>query len=148
MLLSCVVLMFQLYGLPMCFRLLSSALVSCFLCRISFVDNEREFADTIMPMQPCKASTAEALVYICTWYSLSTLISVYNKEILGKKNGLLTDPQFEGGFPAPLMMSAVQFLGQYCLAVLGHALGVKRTSDPSAIFLLPALSRLRYIMHA
>lgn len=62
---------------------------------------------------------------------MSTILSIYNKKVLGKKYGLLKDPHFEGGFPAPLMMSAIQFVGQYLLAILGHALGARRTTDPS-----------------
>lgn len=82
-------------------------------------------------MQPRQTSTQEALVYIGTWYFMSTVLSIYNKEMLGQNNGFLKDDNFPGGFPAPLMMSAVQFLGQYLLAVLCHALGVQKTSDPS-----------------
>lgn len=77
----------------------------------------------------------EALAYIGTWYIMSTVLSVYNKEVIGKKYGLLKDPNFPGGFPAPLMMSSVQFLGQYGLAVLGRSMSCAQTSNASAFLL-------------
>ena len=86
-------------------------------------------------MGGAQASTLEALLYICTWYCMSTLLSIYNKKVLGggKKYGILKDPNFpDQGFPAPLMMTALQFVGQYLLATLGHACGARRTSDPGA----------------
>lgn len=60
---------------------------------------------------------------ICTWYVLSTSLGLYNKYLVGKKHGLYKRP-----FPAPLLMSAIQFAFQNVLAkiVLGCGL-IKRT---------------------
>jgi hypothetical protein len=78
---------------------------------------------------------------------MSTMLSLYNKEVMGEKLGFVKDPNFSGGFPAPLMMTAVQFLCQFVLAVAAHALGAPRTSDPSTTckssFYLTHVSGLR-----
>ena len=52
------------------------------------------------------------LSYIAVWYFLSTLLTLYNKVLLGHKRGLFGD----AGFPAPLFMTGVQFFIQWGLA--------------------------------
>lgn len=47
------------------------------------------------------------------WYTLSTCITIYNKILLGEKHGVFGN---SGGFPAPLFMTAVQFMVQWLLS--------------------------------
>jgi solute carrier family 35 protein C2 len=47
-------------------------------------------------------------------YFLSTFLGLYNKQLLGKDHGLYG----KGAFPAPLLMSGVQFAFQCMLAKL------------------------------
>ena len=46
---------------------------------------------TVQHPQLMITSTEVALLYICAWYCLSTLLSLYNKYVLGKKYGLVKD---------------------------------------------------------
>eukprot|EP00873_Tetraselmis_striata_P009309 jgi/Tetstr1/429573/TSEL_019473.t1 len=62
---------------------------------------------------------------IGTWYALSTCITMYNKVLLGKKHGVFGN---SGGFPAPLFMTATQFVVQWALS--GFVLSL--TCYPSA----------------
>lgn len=52
-------------------------------------------------------------VLIGTWYTLSTCITIFNKVLLGKTKGVFGN---SGGFPAPLFMTAVQFVIQWALS--------------------------------
>lgn len=63
---------------------------------------------------------------ILSWYVLSTTLGMYNKIIVGKDKGL----SGKGAFPAPLLMSGVQFAFQTLLAkaVFGTGL-MKRTAS-------------------
>jgi hypothetical protein len=75
---------------------------------------------------------------------MSTMLSLYNKKVLGKKYGILNGEPF----PAPLLMSAIQFTAQYLLARLAHASGCKRTAPtgrPPSSF-LPSLAYYNYIL--
>ncbi|KAF6260068.1 triose-phosphate transporter family-domain-containing protein [Scenedesmus sp. NREL 46B-D3] len=52
---------------------------------------------------------------------------MFNKKLVGKKHGIFGN----GGFPAPLLLTGVQFFFQHCLARLVFATGlVKRTGSP------------------
>ena len=52
------------------------------------------------------------LAIIGVWYFLSTVLTLYNKVLLGHKKGL-----FGGsGFPAPLFMTGLQFAIQWALS--------------------------------
>ncbi|KAI8469016.1 MAG: triose-phosphate transporter family-domain-containing protein, partial [Monoraphidium minutum] len=66
---------------------------------------------------------------IISWYALSTLLSTFNKLMVGKELGLGK----RGPFPAPLLLSGVQFSVQTLLAkgVFGSGL-MKRTATPMA----------------
>jgi len=48
---------------------------------------------------------------ILLWYMLSTMLTLYNKELLGKHKGL-----FGEGFEAPMFMTAVQFTMQWLIS--------------------------------
>ncbi|GFR51880.1 hypothetical protein Agub_g14358, partial [Astrephomene gubernaculifera] len=66
----------------------------------------------------------KTLGLILAWYVLSTGLSLYNKQLLGTGHGLLG----MGQFPAPLLMTSVQFACQMLLARLVFYLGlVERT---------------------
>eukprot|EP00892_Ulva_mutabilis_P004910 jgi/Ulvmu1/2791/UM140_0021.1 len=73
-----------------------------------------------------KASTGYALLLIFTWYTMSTALSIYNKKVLGKRYGILDNEPF----PAPLLMTSVQFLAQYAMAWLSLKCVAARTLDP------------------
>ncbi|KAJ9513622.1 hypothetical protein QJQ45_006073 [Haematococcus lacustris] len=61
-------------------------------------------------------------------YTLSTLLSLYNKQLLGRDGKGVYG---KGAFPAPLLMSALQFVLQHLLARLVFLTGlVSRTSKP------------------
>ncbi|GFH23436.1 TPT domain-containing protein [Haematococcus lacustris] len=65
---------------------------------------------------------------ILTWYTLSTLLSLYNKQLLGRDGKGIYG---KGAFPAPLLMSALQFALQHLLARLVFLTGlVSRTNKP------------------
>jgi len=51
---------------------------------------------------------------VSTWYFLSTCLTLYNKAFLGKHHGFLGME----GFPAPLFMTAVQFIIQWSICGL------------------------------
>ncbi|WIA14322.1 hypothetical protein OEZ85_002852 [Tetradesmus obliquus] len=64
---------------------------------------------------------------ILTWYFLSTLLGMFNKKLVGKKHGIFGN----GGFPAPLLLTGVQFFFQHLLARLVFSTGlIKRTGSP------------------
>ncbi|KXZ53955.1 hypothetical protein GPECTOR_6g874 [Gonium pectorale] len=62
----------------------------------------------------------KTVVLILVWYVLSTGLSLFNKQLVGKDHGLFG----KGAFPAPLLMSSVQFICQTLLAKLVFALGI------------------------
>jgi hypothetical protein len=66
---------------------------------------------------------AYAVALALAWYATSTVLSLYNKHVIGHKYGVL------GGqpFPAPMLMSSMQFAMQYGLARLALASGIKRS---------------------
>ena len=68
-------------------------------------------------------AVARALVLVLTWYCMSTALSLYNKKVIGHKYGVLKGQPF----PAPMLMSSVQFALQHGLARAAHALGARRT---------------------
>ena len=43
------------------------------------------------------------------WFGLSTCLALFNKALFGQR---------KGGFPAPLLLTSVQFLMQYLIAAL------------------------------
>ena len=66
---------------------------------------------------------------ILSWYVLSTALGMYNKVVVGKDKGV----PGRGAFPAPLLMSGVQFAFQALLAKLVFASGaVARAAPPMA----------------
>lgn len=92
-------------------------------------DEELDVADRTFPwvhrarlwlQDSVSRQTIRTMVLICTWYILSTSLSLYNKQLLGKKHGVFG----KGAFPAPLFMSSVQFLCQTALAKGVFAAGV------------------------
>ncbi|PNW80817.1 hypothetical protein CHLRE_07g330850v5 [Chlamydomonas reinhardtii] len=64
--------------------------------------------------------SVKCLALILTWYVLSTGLSLYNKQLVGKEHGLFG----RGAFPAPLFMSSVQFACQTLLAKLTFGAGL------------------------
>lgn len=67
-------------------------------------------------------TAARNLTLIAIWYSFSTLLSVYNKLLMGKEHGMLG----LGPFPAPLLFASVNFLMQYIIARTALASGLVR----------------------
>lgn len=61
---------------------------------------------------PLHRQAAKNLALILTWYFFSTLLSLWNSQLLGKGRGILG----KGAFPAPLLMSSWQFACQTFLA--------------------------------
>lgn len=57
-------------------------------------------------------NAARNLVLIGVWYFLSTFLTLYNKVLLGQHKGIFGD----SGFPAPLFMTALQFMFQWLLS--------------------------------
>ncbi|GLI64396.1 hypothetical protein VaNZ11_007662 [Volvox africanus] len=62
----------------------------------------------------------KVLSLIFAWYILSTCLSIYNKKTVGKKYGLFGNHPF----PAPLLMSSVQFACQTGLAKIVFFMGL------------------------
>ncbi|GIL52194.1 hypothetical protein Vafri_8132 [Volvox africanus] len=71
-----------------------------------------------MQIQPRKLF--KVLSLILAWYILSTCLSLYNKKTVGKKYGLFGNHPF----PAPLLLSSVQFACQTGLAKIVFLLGL------------------------
>ncbi|GIL83553.1 hypothetical protein Vretimale_10327 [Volvox reticuliferus] len=68
----------------------------------------------------------KVLSLILAWYILSTCLSLYNKKTVGKKYGLFGNHPF----PAPLLMSSIQFACQTGLAKIVFLLGLaQRTTS-------------------
>ncbi|GBF93418.1 sugar phosphate phosphate translocator [Raphidocelis subcapitata] len=63
---------------------------------------------------------------IACWYVLGTALGMYNKLVVGKDHGIGT----RGAFPAPLLMSGVQFGFQALLAQLVFGTGLAQRSAP------------------
>lgn len=77
---------------------------------------------------PLVRQAAVNLALILTWYTFSTLLSLFNKIVVGKDHGIMG----MGAFPAPFLMSSVQFFCQYLIAHLVLTTGwVRRKSDGS-----------------
>lgn len=77
---------------------------------------------------PLVRAAAVNLALIATWYFFSTLLSLFNKIVVGKEHGLMG----MGAFPAPFFMSGTQFMFQHLIARAVLALGwVQRKSDGS-----------------
>ncbi|KAL4448483.1 hypothetical protein ABPG75_005702 [Micractinium tetrahymenae] len=77
---------------------------------------------------PLVRTTAVNLALILTWYLFSTLVSLFNKLVMGKEHGLLD----MGPFPAPFLLSSLQFFCQHIIARSLLVTGlVKRKSDGS-----------------
>ncbi|GMH45347.1 hypothetical protein BSKO_13304 [Bryopsis sp. KO-2023] len=71
---------------------------------------------------------ARNFILIVLWYFFSTSLSLFNKKLLGKEHGIFGDE----GFPAPLLMTSVQFFCQYLLSRMVLDVGmVKRESNKS-----------------
>ncbi|KAL4438191.1 hypothetical protein ABPG77_010552 [Micractinium sp. CCAP 211/92] len=83
----------------------------------------RQFLD-----DPLVRTAAINLGLILTWYLFSTLLSLFNKLVMGKEHGLLD----MGPFPAPFLLSSLQFFCQHIIARSLLMTGlVKRRSDGS-----------------
>lgn len=63
-------------------------------------------------LEPWVQTTAFNLLLILTWYFLSTCLSLWNKQLVGKEHGVLG----LGPFPAPMLLTAVQFMCQHLMA--------------------------------
>ncbi|KAK9813893.1 hypothetical protein WJX73_003560 [Symbiochloris irregularis] len=77
---------------------------------------------------PLYQTAAKNLGLILTWYFFSTLLSLWNSQLLGKNRGVLG----KGAFPAPLLMSSWQFACQILLAkaVLHFRLVKRKNPEP------------------
>lgn len=76
--------------------------------------------------RPLAIAAAKNLGLILLWYFLGTFLSLWNKLLLGKDNGIFG----WGAFPAPFLMSSVQFFYQHFIARALLATGVvKRKGD-------------------
>lgn len=76
--------------------------------------------------QPLVVSTLQNLGLILLWYFFGTFLSLWNKMLLGKDKGLFGN----GAFPAPFLMSSVQFFCQHLLAGFLLSTGcVRRRSE-------------------
>ncbi|KAK9828533.1 hypothetical protein WJX72_000627 [[Myrmecia] bisecta] len=62
------------------------------------------------------------LALICTWYFFSTLLSLWNRSLLGQNHGFFG----KGPFPAPLLMTSLQFAAQVLMAKLVLRLGLSK----------------------
>ncbi|KAK9819261.1 hypothetical protein WJX81_007119 [Elliptochloris bilobata] len=66
---------------------------------------------------------------ICTWYFFSTLLSLWNRTLLGKGHGIFG----KGAFPAPMLMSSLQFASQIFMARLVLAAGLVKRKNPEKL---------------
>ncbi|CAK0780864.1 hypothetical protein CVIRNUC_005201 [Coccomyxa viridis] len=66
---------------------------------------------------------------ILTWYFFSTCISLWNRKLLGKGHGVLG----KGPFPAPMLMSSLQFAAQIVMAKFVLYLGVAERKHPDKL---------------
>lgn len=57
-------------------------------------------------------ATTKNLALILLWYFFGTFLSLWNKLLVGKEHGLFG----QGSFPAPFLMSSVQFFFQHFIA--------------------------------
>lgn len=71
---------------------------------------------------PVARTAARNLGLILLWYAFSTTLSLYNRTLLGHGHGV----GGRGAFPAPLLMTTLQFCVQIVLARLTLAAGVER----------------------
>jgi hypothetical protein len=78
--------------------------------------------------RPLVITAAKNVSLILLWYFFGTFLSLWNKLLLGKEHGLFG----KGAFPAPFLMSALQFLCQHVIArvLLWLGLGKRRTDGP------------------
>lgn len=76
--------------------------------------------------RPLVVTAAKNLGLIALWYMFGTMLSLWNKLLVGHDRGVFG----QGPFPAPFLMSALQFFCQHLLArgVLASGL-VRRKSD-------------------
>lgn len=66
------------------------------------------------------------IALILLWYFFGTFLSLWNKLLIGAERG----PFGEGPFPAPFLMTSIQFFSQYGIATVLLRCGiVKRQSD-------------------
>lgn len=62
---------------------------------------------TLKESSPSNAKLIKCALLTIAWFGLSTSLALYNKTLFGQR---------KGGFPAPLLLTSVQFLMQYLLA--------------------------------
>lgn len=74
------------------------------------------------PREMLLRTAATNLALIALWYFFSTCLSLWNRTLLGRGHGVAG----RGAFPAPMLMTALQFGVQILLARLALALGVER----------------------
>lgn len=67
---------------------------------------------------PLVRTAATNLALILTWYFFSTCLSLWNKRLVGKEHGVLG----LGPFPAPMLITSVQFAFQHLLARIAIAM--------------------------
>ncbi|KAK9915304.1 hypothetical protein WJX75_007302 [Coccomyxa subellipsoidea] len=74
-------------------------------------------------------TAAKNLALICTWYFFSTLLSLWNRTLLGKGHGVLG----KGAFPAPMLMSSLQFAAQIVMAKAVLSAGIVKRQKPAEL---------------
>jgi solute carrier family 35, member C2 len=81
---------------------------------------------------------------ISTWYVFSTTLTIYNKLILSREDNLLDRLGWDGGaFPAPLLLTGVQFVFQaivsrlYILATRGNLASLDHSLTAFLRLILP-----------
>jgi len=86
------------------------------------------YGDVAWYRRPLVVSAARNAGLIILWYFFSTFLSLWNKLLLGKEHGLFG----KGAFPAPFMMSSLQFFTQHLIAkaVLGSGLVKRQSEEP------------------
>eukprot|EP00884_Botryococcus_braunii_P017261 jgi/Botrbrau1/4218/Bobra.0044s0018.2 len=75
---------------------------------------------------PVFKASLRNLVLIVTWYFFSTVLSLWNRRLLGQNQGVLG----KGPFPAPMLMSSLQFASQIIMANTVLLLGVVKRRAP------------------
>ena len=85
--------------------------------------------DLVWWRRPLMIAAAKNLGLIILWYFLGTFLSLWNKLILGKEHDLFG----WGPFPAPFLMSSVQFVYQHFIAraLLGFNIVKRKGETPT-----------------
>jgi len=93
---------------------------------------QRERASSVM--DEVRGKTLKCALLAVAWFSFSTGLALFNKQVLGQKRG---------GFPAPLFLTSMQFAFQFLFAKVAIAVGViedmerergRREAVPNAVY--------------